>query len=225
MPQGEDHLKELKKLSVAASDAASFEDCQKAYDAWSGKYDESSQQLGFPCAEKSAEVISRFFGEGEGVNVLDVGTATATMPHHLRTKFNFKGNIDVIDANMSMLNFVSKKKHLNIRTLVNHCVNDDGILPLKDEYYDVLSSTGCFLPNNIKATAAIGFLRALKRGGLLLFNLRPSDHVSCEYNENFEKILKSLEDEGKIKVVEREPTPHCTNWGEKVAAFFIVQKL
>ena len=74
MPQKEDRLEELKKLSVAVRDAASFEDCQRAYDAWSGKYDESSLHLGFPGSEKSAEIISRVFGEGEGVNVLDVGT-------------------------------------------------------------------------------------------------------------------------------------------------------
>ena len=72
----EDALKEEhKKLSIAVTDATTFEECQKAYDVWSDKYDKSSLEiLGFPDGEKSAEIISKEFGEGEGINVLDVGT-------------------------------------------------------------------------------------------------------------------------------------------------------
>ena len=66
---------EHKQLSIAVRDATTFEECQKAYDVWSDRYDKSSLELlGFPAAEKSAEIISREFGQGEGINVLDVGT-------------------------------------------------------------------------------------------------------------------------------------------------------
>jgi len=215
-----------KQLSIAVRDAETFEDCQKAYDVWSDKYDKSSLELlGFPAAETSAEIISREFGEGETVNVLDVGTGSATMPHHLRLKFNFKGNIDVVDANMNMLTVVSKKENLKIRNMLRHWVKDDGILPLKDEAYDVLSVTGGFFPMNINPSSARGFIGVIKKGGLFLFNLRPSDHCSLEYNKEFERILKDLEDQKKVKVIERKPIPHCTNWGEKVATFFTVKKL
>ena len=72
-----------------------------------------------------------------------------------------------------------------------------------------------------------GFLGVLKTGGLFLFNLRPSDNCSVDYNKEFEEILKDLENSGKIKVVERKPIPHCTNWdwGGMVATFFTVKKL
>ena len=62
-------------------------------------------------------------------------------------------------------------------------------------------------------------------GGIFLFNLRPSDHISTEYNKKFEEILNELEQSGQIKVVERKAIPHCTNWGEKIATFFTVKKL
>ena len=40
------------------------------------------------------------------------------------------------------------------RNIVRHCVENDGILPLKDEAYDVLSVTGGFFPMNINPSSA-----------------------------------------------------------------------
>uniref|UniRef100_H2YX16 Methyltransferase domain-containing protein n=1 Tax=Ciona savignyi TaxID=51511 RepID=H2YX16_CIOSA len=84
--------------------------------------------------------------------VLDLGGGTGTSSLFIRNQLQFQGEIDILDANIEMLYKASQKK-IGFRNIIRHFVGKSGELPVRDESYDVIISTGAFVPNHIRGVS------------------------------------------------------------------------
>ncbi|XP_078493872.1 ubiquinone/menaquinone biosynthesis C-methyltransferase UbiE-like [Ciona intestinalis] len=196
---------------------------QAHYRKWSAQYDSDMDVLGVSYSTKVVDMFEKHVTELDNLKVLDLGGGTGTASFNLRNRLNFKGEIDILDASMSML-YEASQKDVGFRNILCHFVTDSGELPFRDETYDVIISSGAFLPNHIPASSIFGVINALKRGGLLMLTrrLQTNEEYGEEFVENVEKLCK----EKKLKFVDRMEYIHFTNIEHKFqSGGFVYQRL
>uniref|UniRef100_H2Z439 Methyltransferase domain-containing protein n=1 Tax=Ciona savignyi TaxID=51511 RepID=H2Z439_CIOSA len=140
--------------------------------------------------------------------VLDLGGGTGSVSQLLRNQLQFKGEIDILDANMDML-YKASKKEVGFSNILCHWIGDSGDLPLRDATYDVIVCAAAFLPNHIPAPAIKGILKVIKPEGLLLLTMR------LETTGSYEKVLqdniKQLCSEKKLELLDDVKYTHFSN--------------
>ncbi|XP_078495273.1 uncharacterized protein LOC144750079 [Ciona intestinalis] len=130
----------------------STEESQKNYRKWSRQYDNDMSILGNSGSSKIIEMFSKLVTDLENCEVLDLGGGTGKASFNLRNHVEFKGELDILDANIDML-YEASQKDIQFRNIICHAVTERGNLPLCDEMYDVIISSGAFLPNHIPASS------------------------------------------------------------------------
>ncbi|XP_078495245.1 uncharacterized protein LOC101243204 [Ciona intestinalis] len=199
------------------------EESQSYYDVWSQHYDNDTSTLGSLSTIKITEMFSKHVTDLNNCQVLDLGGGTGRVSYNLRNRIHFKGDIDILDANMNML-YEANQKDINFRNILRHFVNENGNLPMGDEMYDVVVSSGTFLPNHIPVTSIFGIINVIKRGGLLLFTrrLKTTEGYGQQFVENVEKLCS----EKKLKYVDHIEYVHFTNTEDKFSSgCFVYQRL
>jgi len=184
----------------------SQKDSQVKYDTWVKDYEKDMvTTLGWHVPETCVELLQKYGKVDENTEVLDCGAGTGLFSYHLRNS-GFKGKIDMLDANYEML-AEARKKNFEYRNLYVHLINDDGILPLRDASYDVFSCTGCFIPAHVPPKAFRGVIRVVKKGGLIMYNLRHTE-MEMNYFKEFTAMVKGLEAEAIIEPIAMKQIYH-----------------
>nr|XP_018670460.1 uncharacterized protein LOC108950095 [Ciona intestinalis] len=199
------------------------EESQFYYDVWSKHFDNDTSTLGSLSSIILTEMFSKHITDFKNCQVLDLGGGTGKVSFNLRNRFHFKGEIDILDANMNML-YEAYQKDLNFRNILRHFVTETGNLPLADEMYDVVASAGAFIPNHISVTSIFGIIKVIKRGGLLLVTrrLKTTEDYGQQFVENVEKLCS----EKKLKYVDHMEYVHFTNVEDKIpSGCFVYQRL
>ncbi|XP_078486113.1 uncharacterized protein LOC144744675 [Ciona intestinalis] len=201
----------------------STEESQKNYRKWSRQYDNDMSILGNSGSSKITEMFSKLVTDLENCEVLDLGGGTGIASFNLRNDIEFKGELDILDANIDML-YEASQKDIQFRNIICHAVTERGNLPLCDEMYDVIISSGAFLPNHIPASSIFGIINVIKRGGLLLFTrrLKTAEGYGQQFVENVEKLCS----EKKLKYVDHIEYVHFTKVEDKfTSGCFAYQRL
>ncbi|XP_076815542.1 ubiquinone/menaquinone biosynthesis C-methyltransferase UbiE-like isoform X1 [Clavelina lepadiformis] len=175
------------------------EESQKNYSEWSSTYDNSLSGTYVFGVLKSYENCGKYAKEVS--SILDVGAGTGRLGGHLRNHHGYEGTLDILDANMDLL-MQAEKKGLNIRNIIRHAVTESGELPVQDESYDMITCIGAFLPNHIPATALPGIIKAVKRGGLIVVEMRKT--TIDEYRAIFDANLQMLLDQSELRIIYEE---------------------
>nr|XP_004227099.1 uncharacterized protein LOC101243204 [Ciona intestinalis] len=199
------------------------EESQSYYDVWSKRYDSDTSTLGSLSTIKITEMFSKHVTDLSNCQVLDLGGGTGRVSYNLRNRIHLKGDIDILDANMNML-YEANQKDINFRNILRHFVTENGNLPMSDEMYDVVVSSGTFLPNHIPVTSIFGIINVIKRGGLLLITrrLKTTEGYGHQFVENVEKLCS----EKKLKYVDHMEYVHFTKVEDKFPSVcFVYQRL
>nr|XP_002125713.1 uncharacterized protein LOC100175264 [Ciona intestinalis] len=201
----------------------STEESQKNYRKWSTQYDNDMTILGTSNTTKIVEMFSKLVTDSENFAVLDLGGGTGIAASNLRNHAGFKGELDILDASIHML-YEASQKDINLRNIICHAVTENGNLPLRDEMYDVIISSGAFLPNHIPASSIFGIINVIKRGGLLLITRRLK--TTEGYGQQFVKNVEKLCSEKKLKYVDHMEYVHFTKVEDKFpSGCFAYQRL
>uniref|UniRef100_H2YPG7 Methyltransferase domain-containing protein n=1 Tax=Ciona savignyi TaxID=51511 RepID=H2YPG7_CIOSA len=181
------------------------EESQKHYDVWSEIYDNDLITLGFGGHTSIIYMFSKHVEDRINTKVLDLGGGTGLVSQFLRSQLQFKGEIDILNANMDML-YKASKKEVGYSTILRHWVGDSGDLPFRDATYDVIVCSGAFIPNHIPASAIKGILNVIKPGGLLLLNMRLE--TTGSYGEELLNNIKQLCSEKKLELLDDDQYIH-----------------
>lgn len=182
------------------------EDSQTYYDSWVPTYEKDMvTTLGWHVPETCVDLLNKHGNIDENTVLLDCGAGTGLFSYHLR-KSGFKGTIDMLDANYEMLAEARKKK-FEYRNLFVHLIGEDGHLPLKDESYDVFNCTGTFIPAHVPPKAFRGLINVVKKGGLVVYNIRNTER-EMEYFNEFTAMAKKLEEQKVIEAIDMKRIYH-----------------
>uniref|UniRef100_H2YX31 Methyltransferase domain-containing protein n=1 Tax=Ciona savignyi TaxID=51511 RepID=H2YX31_CIOSA len=183
------------------------EESQNHYKVWSEQYDTELAIIGGSGSQAATNMFSKHVKDKINSVVLDLGGGTGTSSLFIRNQLQFQGEIDILDANIEMLYKASQKK-IGFRNIIRHFVGKSGELPVRDESYDVIISTGAFVPNHIPASAIQGMIKAIRSGGLLIFTLRLQG--LGDYGEEFVQNIEQLCLEKKLELLDQMELRHFT---------------
>jgi len=184
----------------------SLDESQKNYETWARTFNEDTQTtLGCVLPREAVKVLQSMNILEDSTSILDVGAGTGFFGKCL-SDVAFKGSLDLLDGSFEMLH-EAKKNGVKYRNMIVHLVPEDGELPLKASSYDVLVCVGSFLPSHISYTALPSMLQVVKQGGYIVFNLRATE-TENDYMIKFKKVLKKLEDDGKVEHLATEKVAH-----------------
>ncbi|CAK8680187.1 unnamed protein product [Clavelina lepadiformis] len=173
--------------------------------------------------EQVRQIYDSFLFYIKFVVLKELFIGTGRLGGHLRNHHGYEGTLDILDANMDLL-MQAEKKDLNIRNIIRHAITESGELPVQDESYDMITCIGAFLPNNIPATALPGIIKAVKRGGLIVVEMRKT--TIDAYRAIFDANLQMLLDQSELrKVYEEDYIPYKNFDTSPIFTAFVFKRL
>ncbi len=191
--------------------AGTKEELGRRYDEWAGEYDKDiADDFGYLGPTRAAEVFARHV-TSDAV-VLDAGAGTGLVGVEL-ARLGF-GTIDAIDLSQGMLDEAGRKGMY--RRLRQMDMTEP--LDIADDAYDSCICVGTLTFGHVPASAIDELVRVTKRGGVLVYTLRPDLLDS----HGFAAKHAELESTGKWRLIEKsdafqglpkgEPDIHYNVW-------------
>ncbi|XP_072035389.1 methyltransferase-like protein 27 [Amphiura filiformis] len=136
--------------------------------------------------------------------ILDVAAGTGLTGIEV-TKLGFE-NIDALEPSEEMLKKLPRNVYKNIYKEALDPVKQSSI---PNNSYDCLVSTGSVLEGHIEGAHFSEFVRILKPGGLIIFNV--SDRYS-DFRERLEDDLQALMEDGSLESVTKQRSVYFYNF-------------
>uniref|UniRef100_H2ZNR6 Methyltransferase domain-containing protein n=1 Tax=Ciona savignyi TaxID=51511 RepID=H2ZNR6_CIOSA len=184
------------------------EESQNYYTLWSQEYDDDLIILGSDGCQMATNMFLKHVKDKTSSKILDFGGGTGISSFLIRNQLQFQGEIDIMDANIDMLYKASQKK-IAFRNIIRHFVGKSGDLPVRDASYDVIVTTGAFIPKHIPATAIQGVIKAIRSGGLLIMTRRLQG--TGDYGEELDQNIDQLCSEKKLELLDHIEYGHFSN--------------
>ncbi|KAK4022979.1 hypothetical protein OUZ56_008420 [Daphnia magna] len=162
------------------------------YQQWSDKYDEDFRTEHYigPCL--TVEAVCELIPDEKraDVTVLDVAAGTGLVGLEL-AKNGFKV-IDAIDGSEAMLTKLRQKSIYRCTTQAM-LGNGGDCESLPENAYDVVTSSGGFVPGHLPVSAVQDLIRMCKPGGLIVIVMRYEYLNTCEELRPLEPLMIELE--------------------------------
>ena len=170
----------------------SDEERQAFYAKWADEYDvQVEQQLRYVAPAKTAALFQKYVAD-TNANILDVGCGTGLTSLRLFAA-GYK-SVDGLDFSQAMLTKAGERK--SYRKLIQADLNQ--ALPLNDDEYDALISSGTFSIGHVGADPLEEIFRVLRSGGLMVCTV----HRVLWESQGFKKNVDMLEKKQAIKLLE-----------------------
>lgn len=164
--------KEKRGLMKGAYELQSADDNRAHYDKWADSYEDSMREYRYVAPQKAAELLARFVGGGE---VLDVGCGTGLAAAALAARGDFV--IDGVDISPQML-AAANDKNLYRRLREGNLL--DG-LDIADASYDAAISVGAFTVGHVGPGALPEMFRLVKPGGAAVLTVNEMVYEKEKY--------------------------------------------
>lgn len=175
--------------------AKSPDESRKLYDQWASSYDADMQKWSFTAPRIIAQLAQKYIETSPGeACVVDAGCGSGLVGTEL-AKLGFKAvdGLDLSDGMLKVARNTGAYRNLNIADLTQR-------LEAKDGAYDALVCSGTFTHGHLGPGPLPEFARIVKVGGILVVTI-----LETFWKEGkFEEVVKKLEDDGKVQVLENE---------------------
>lgn len=194
-----------KSLLDRVFTAKSKDESRQLYDQWASSYDADMQIYSFTAPQIVAEMVPKYLKISPAdATVVDAGCGSGLVGVTLhKSGFN---TIDGLDLSEGMLKVAARTgayRKLEITDLTKK-------LDIEDSTYDALTCSGTFTHGHVGPEPLPELTRIVKAGGILVATVLESFWKE----ENFEQVVKGLEESGTVEVLENN-LHHYRKFGDE----------
>ncbi|RSL49708.1 hypothetical protein CEP54_012296 [Fusarium duplospermum] len=173
-------------------------EAKAAYDDWAENYDDDmlGDSEDYVAPEIAGEYVKQYLGSRDigDVRILDAGCGTGLVGASLAKKG--AKHIDGIDLSPGMLQVAERSGAYETLSVANLSQR----LDIPDQTYDVVVCVGTMTQGHVGPEAFDEFARIAKPGGFIISTVRDNFWKMNGYEDK----VKSLDKEGKVKLVSAE---------------------
>lgn len=175
--------------------AKNQEESRELYDKWASSYDADMQRYSFTAHLIVSKLASKYLSISPSeATVIDAGCGSGSVGTELaRLGFKTIDGLDISEGMMKLAGETGAYRKLRIADL-------NQALDVEDGAYDVLTCSGTFTHGHLGPEPLQEFTRVVKASGILVFTVLERFWKE----ENFEAVVKKLEGDGIVQVLEKD---------------------
>lgn len=195
------------------------------YNNWTSTYEKDLEDASYQGPAKVSTILSEHC-PNKTIKVLDCGAGTGLVGKEL---YNL-GFTNIVGLDISPESLRVAEQKGVYKKLICAEVGKEA-MPFNDNEFDALVCSGCILPGHMRPACFREWVRIVKPGGTIAWTMRPcyiqlvkgqEDRFSKDYQEEFDEVMRDLEDSKRWKILHKGSFP---GYRENVEGLALVAKV